>query len=123
MPYVQVTVTPNPIDLGTVPQPGAYDSPAVLKVHLAANCNHGGIVISITPLSLVGGGATLGLDRIFVKPPGAPDFLPMTAPIGIAPPGGPIVVDYVLKFRVETTWGDDPGQYAGTIVITCSAAP
>ena len=121
-PYISVTATPSPFDLGSVSEPGVFDSPSELKVHVAANCNQGGVVISATPLARPGGGE-IPLQRFFVKVPATGQFVAMTAPVIVAGPTGPAIFDVVLKFRVETVLPDIPGEYAGTITITCAAAP
>ena len=122
VPYVLVSVTPKELDLGTVPQPGVYDSPAALTVRVAANCAHGGLAASATPLTRAEGGA-IGTDRIFIKLPAAGDYVPMTHPVVVTGPMMPGVFDVVLKFRVETILTDAPGEYVGTLVFTCAAGP
>ena len=120
--YVNMTVTPDKLDLGSVPQPGTYDSPSELKVHVTANCVHVGVVASATALTRAGGGS-IGPERVFVKRPSTGSYVPMTGPVNITGPMNPGVVDVLLKFRVQTTLADAPGDYAGTITITCAAAP
>jgi len=120
--YVNVTVTPATLDLGSVPQPGTYDSASELKVHVTANCVHGGVVASVTALERAGGG-TIGPERVFVKLPATDNYVAMTNPVAVTGPMNPGVFDVVLKFRVETTWADDPGEYTGTLTITCAGAP
>ncbi|GAI21941.1 unnamed protein product, partial [marine sediment metagenome] len=48
--YISISVTPKELDLGSVPQPGLYDSPAILTLQVEANCPHGGVVVHATPL-------------------------------------------------------------------------
>jgi hypothetical protein len=117
-----MNVTPDRLDLGSVPQAGAYDSPAELKVHVTANCVHAGVVASLTPLDRAEGGR-IGPERVFVRLPRTGNYMPMTNPVAITGPMNPGVFDVILKFRVETTMADGPGDYAGTITITCAAAP
>jgi hypothetical protein len=121
--YVNFSVTPSSLNLGSVPQPGAYDSPAELKVHVTANCVHGGIVASMTPLTRTHGDGSIGNDRVFIMLPGTGKYVPMIAPVIVTGPMNPGIFDVILKFRVETTWADGADDYAGTITITCSAAP
>ena len=120
--YVNFSVAPNNLDLGSVTHPGAYDSPAELKVHVTANCAHAGVVASATPLTRAGGGS-IGTDRVFIRLPGTGNYVPMIAPVVVTGPMNPGIFDVILKFRVQTTLADDPGDYVGTITITCSAAP
>ena len=120
--YVSATVSPAALDLGSVPQPGSYDSPSELKVHVTANCIHGGVVASVTPLTRTGGGS-IAPERVFVKLPATGNYVPMTNPVAVTGPMNPGVFDVILKFRLETTLADVAGEYAGTITITCSAAP
>lgn len=119
---VTVTATPAALNLGTTAGVGQYDSAAELKVHVAANCLHGGIIASVTPLTR-SAGSVIGPERVFVRLPLTGAYVPMTHPLDLTGPMNPGVFDVILKFRVETTWGDDPGQYAGTMTITCSVAP
>lgn len=121
-PYVEVTVSPASLDLGTVPAIGPYDSPATLTVHVAANCNHGPVVASMMPLTAPGG-VSLPLERVFVKRPVTNDYVAMIAPVVLSAPHVPGQYDLKLYFRVETTFGDPPGQYSGTLVLTCAPLP
>ena len=120
--YLSVTVTPSELDLGTVPQPGVYDSPSELKVHVTANCTHGGVVASVTPLVRAGGG-TLDPERVSVKLPGTGNYVPMTNPVPVTGPMDPGVFDVILKFRLTTDFQVLAGTYTGTITITCAGAP
>jgi len=120
--YVEISVTPEELDLGSVPQPGAYDSPAELTVHVAANCVHGGVVATATPLKL-SEGIEIPLERFFVKIPATGQYVPMTAPVVITGPMMPGVFDVVLKFRVETRLENPPGTYTGTLTFTLAAGP
>ena len=121
--YVNASVTPDKLDLGSVPQPGTYNSPSELKVHVTANCVHVGVVASMTALERAGGGGSIGRERVFVKLPTTGNYVPMTGPVAVTGPMNPGVVDVILKFRVKTALADPPGDYAGTITITCALAP
>lgn len=120
--YVSISVSPQQLDLGTVPEPGVFDSPATLTVHVAANCAHGGVVISMADPLDGPGDATIPLNRIWVKLPTGP-FVPLTEPVVVTGPMNPGVVDVLIKFRVETDLGNPPGTYLGTLVVTCGVAP
>jgi hypothetical protein len=115
--YIELTATPTALDLGQVPKPGTYDSPAVLSLHLAANCNHGNVVISATQFESAEGGV-IPPSRILVKLPDTGQFVPMNYPIPVAPPAGPGVCDFQLSFRVATLQTDPAGTYTGTFQLT-----
>jgi len=118
---ISVSAIPDPLDLGDIPQPGAYDSPAALAVHLAANCAHGGVVISTTPFQSAQGGV-IPKSRIFVKPPGGGQFVPLTNPVPVTSPAGPGVRDFQLQFRIETEVTDPAGTYTGTFQLITAGA-
>jgi len=115
--YVNISVSPEELDLGSVPQPGAYVSPSELKVHVTANCAHGGVMATATPLKL-SEGIEIPLERFFVRIPATGQFVPMVQPVLITGPMNPGVFDLVLKFRVETLLEDPAGNYTGTITFT-----
>ena len=121
-PYISVSATPASLDLGTVPQPGTYDSPAELKVHVTANCIHGGVMVAVTPLVRAEGGS-IGPAQVFLRLPSTGTYISMSSAVAVTGPAGPGIFDFVLKFRVVTTLADAAGEYAGTLTITCSAAP
>ncbi|MEX0776384.1 MAG: hypothetical protein WD042_11825 [Phycisphaeraceae bacterium] len=115
--YVQVTATPETLDLGTAPGQGDFDSPSELTVKVAANCATGGVVASVSALQMTGGGS-IGPERVFVKLPLTGNYVAMTNPVVVTPPTNPGTFNIVLKFRVQTTIADAPGQYVGTVTIT-----
>ena len=68
-PFVNVSTTPDKLDLGTVSLfMDTYDVPAALTVNVDANCMHGPIMISTTKLKRRQGGS-ISPERIFVKAP------------------------------------------------------
>jgi hypothetical protein len=117
--YFCISVTPHELDLGNVPHPGLYDSPAILTVHVAADCEHGGVVASATPLQHPEG--TIPPERIFVRILPTGGYVSMDAPVVITGPAGPGVFDVELKFRLETVFEDPAGTYTGTFTFTCNA--
>jgi len=121
--YVQVSASPANLDLGNVPHPGTYDSAAKLKVHVVANCVHGGIAASVTALARTGGGGSIGPERIFVKVPATGNYVAMKNPVPLTGPMNPGVFDVILKFRVKTELQDPVGTYTGTMTITYAPAP
>ncbi len=118
LPYVHVSASPEALDLGTVPQPGVFNSPATLTVHVAANIAHGGVVISMTAPLTGPGGATIPLNRIWLKLPLTGQYVALTAPVALTGPMNPGVIDIPIKFRVETVLQNPAGEYTGTITLT-----
>lgn len=121
-PYVSISVTPQSFDLGNVPQPGLYDSPAAMMLRIEANCPHGGVFANATPLVLSNGGS-IGPDRIFVRIPATGGYLPLDSLVNVTGPLGPGAFDIVLNFRVITEINNQAGTYSGTIVFTCGGCP
>jgi len=115
--YISVSITPKEIDLGAVPQPGLYDSPAILTLHVEANCPHGGVVVHATPLVCPKARPILP-DRILVRVPETGEYVPMRDPVNITGPMGPGVFDLALNFRVVTDLDNTPGKYTGMFVFT-----
>lgn len=115
--YISVSITPKELDLGAVPQPGLYDSPAILRLHVEANCPHGGVVVHATPLVCPKAPPILP-DRIFVRIPETGEYVPMKGPVNVTGRMGPGVFDFELTFRVNTELQDRPGRYTGMFVFT-----
>jgi len=122
-PFAQISVSTDSLDLGTVPHPGVFDSPAVLTVHVAANISHGGVMILMADPLEGPGGAKIPLNRTWVKLPTGGQFVDLTAQVAVTGPMNPGVFDVPLKFRVETDFGNLPGTYSGTLVVTLGVAP
>jgi len=118
---INLSAIPSPLDLGDIPQPGTYDSPTALAVHFAANCSHGGVVISTTPFQSAAGGV-IPKSRIFVKLPATGQFVPMTNPVPVSSPAGPGVRDFQLQFRIETEVTDPAGTYTGAFQLITQGA-
>lgn len=124
-PYVEITVTPETLDLGSVPQPGIYDSDATLTVSMSSNVKTDGVVISATPL-VRAEGSEIPLERFYVKKlkkGGA--FVPLTEPVMVIGPKKPGEREHTvrLKFRVVTDLDNPAGEYTGTLVVTVSVPP
>ena len=115
--YISISVTPKELDLGAVPQPGLYDSPAILTLHVEANCPHGGVVVHATPLESPESGF-IPPERILVRVPETGEYVPMRDPVNITGPMGPGVFDLALNFRVVTDLDNAPGKYTGMFVFT-----
>jgi hypothetical protein len=121
-PYVSVSLSDDKLDLGTVSRPGVYDSSATITIHVAANIAHGGVIVSMAAPLDGPGNATIPLNRISVKRLNG-SFTPLTAPVSVTGPMNPGIADVPINLRVETDYGNPPGTYLGTIVVTCGVAP
>jgi len=119
--YVELTASPIPLDLGAVGRPGTYDSTAVMSLHLAANCAHGGVVISTTGCQL-DPDHVIPPERIFVKVPATGDYVALTHPVHVTPPAGPGIHDFQLSFRVQTEPTDRAGLYRGSFDLITEGA-
>ena len=116
-PFVNVSATPDELDLGTASLfADSYDVPAALTVKVEANCLHGPIMISMTKLKRRQGGS-ISPERLFVKTPATNGFVPMARPVAISKPtiGSH---EIVLDFRVDAQFLDPAGEYTGTLMLT-----
>lgn len=117
-PFISLSVTPDILDLGTLPfLSNIYDSPAKLTVKVASNCYHGPIVVSMTGLKHNNIGGTITPDRILIKGPATSGFVPMARPVAVSEPTTGSH-DILLKFKVENKFRDIAGKYTGTIIFT-----
>ena len=116
-PFVNVSATPDELDLGTASLfADSYDVPAALTVKVDSNCLHGPIMISTTKLKRRQGGS-ISPDRIFVKSPATGGFVTMARPVAISKPtiGSH---EIVLDFRVNARFLDPAGEYTGKLMLT-----
>jgi len=116
-PFVNVSATPDSIDLGTASLfTNTFDVPAALTVKVDANCFHGPIMISATKLKHSRGNSILP-ERIFVKSPATSGFVAMAKPVAISKPtmGSHKIV---LDLRVEADLLYPAGEYSGTLILT-----
>lgn len=118
IPFTSVSVTPDILDLGTLPfLTQTYDPTATLKVKVKSNCSHGPIVISMTGLKHQNG-MTITSDRIYIKGPATDGFVSMARPVAISKPATGSH-DILLNFRVKNNKFEGiAGKYTGTIVLT-----
>ncbi|MHC4679300.1 MAG: hypothetical protein ACYTEK_11430, partial [Planctomycetota bacterium] len=65
-PFINVTTTPEQLDLGMARFMGPHEVKGALTVKVDANCLHGPIYVSTTPLKQQNGGS-IGPERIFVR--------------------------------------------------------
>ena len=118
-PFVNVSTTPDQLDLGTASLfTDTLDVPSALTVRVDSNCMHGPIMISTTKLKHRQGGS-ISPERIFVNAPATDGFVAMSSPVVISKPkmGSHKIV---LDLRVETRQiGLYPaGEYTGTLMLT-----
>jgi len=120
-PFVSLSVTPDKLDLGTIPYGDIYDPPAVLTVKVRSNCRHGRILVSSTNLKN-DVGVSIPPKRIFIKAPATGGFVPMTKPVAISKTmkGSH---DIELNFRVQSDSQDLAGKYTGTLIFTIMPPP
>lgn len=116
-PFVNVSTTPDVLDLGTASLfTDSLEVPGALTVKVDSNCFHGPIMISTTKLKRRRGGS-ISPERIFVKTPATGGFVSMARPVAISKStDGPHTI--VLDLRVETNFLDPAGEYTGTITLT-----
>lgn len=117
-PYVSVSVSTTDLHLGTIQQPGPYDSPATLTVQVEANIPHGGLMAQAGPLQGPKGWL-IPPERLFVRIPETGQYVSMKGPVDITGPMGPGRFEFPVMFRMQTDWGDPAGTYTGTCVFTC----
>jgi hypothetical protein len=116
-PFVNVSATPDSIDLGTASLfTNTFEVPAALTVKVDANCFHGPIMISATKLKHRQG-SSISPEHIFVKSPATSGFVAMAKPVAISKPtiGSHKIV---LDLRVEAELLYPAGEYAGTLMLT-----
>ena len=114
--FVNITTSPDRLNLGTTTFPGIHDLPEALTVEVESNCLHGSIVISSTKLTRRGGGVIMP-ERISVQSPATVGYVKMSKPVAISKPteGSHKIV---LDFRVQSDMIDLAGKYTGTFTFT-----
>ena len=115
-PFINVSTSPDRLDLGTASFAGAHNVPRALTVQVDSNCLHGPITISATTLrhDL---GVSIPPERIFVRSKETRGFVPMNRPVRIsAPTSGSHRI--VLDLRVQTGFKNLAGNYRGTFMVT-----
>lgn len=116
-PFIRVETTPDELDLGTaVFFDGVHEALGALKVEVEANCWHGPILISTTPLKRLGGGVIEPAD-IFVRTSRIGHYVSLKKPVVILPTalGSENVV---LDFKVHGGLNKPSGHYNGMITLT-----
>jgi hypothetical protein len=123
-PFVSVTVSGEPLNLGSVPGPGMHQARSQMTAHVVANCpyhieasftglRHGGKVIAPQHLSVAVNGKEMpiGSGRVTIAQSGVP-----------TPPGGQDVpVDLQVGFMGAPIY--PAGRYLGTLVLTIMVGP
>lgn len=115
-PFIHVTTRPDRLDLGTTPLMGSLELKAALTVDVEANCLHGPIYLSATPLNRRNGGS-IGPERISVRTGATNGYVAMNKPVAISKPtkGSHKVV---LDVKVEPPAGFPAGEYNGVFTFT-----
>jgi len=114
-PFISVTTRPDRLDLGTAPLMGSLELRAALTVEVEANCAHGPILLSATPLNRRSGGS-IGTDRIAVRTAATDGYVAMNRPVAISKPANGshrIVVDV----KVDAPAGYPAGDYNGVFTF------
>ncbi|MFH1717890.1 MAG: hypothetical protein ABIF19_11100 [Planctomycetota bacterium] len=115
-PFVNVTTTPDELNLGTVPFFGMLDKPAAFTVKVESNCAYGSIMMAATSLKH-SSGASIAAKRIFVQTWATEGYISMDRPVVISKPqegSNDIVVD----IKVQTDMKDFAGKYSGSFTFT-----
>ncbi len=115
-PFLNISTSPDELNLGTVLFPGIHDSDAELTVHVESNCLHGSILVSTTGLKRAAGGF-VPPKRISIEAPVTGGFVTMARPVVISNPE-PGSHNIALNFRVETGFQDHQGKYTGHLTFT-----
>ena len=116
-PFVNISTTPDKIDLGTVPLFGnVFEAPGALTINVESNCMHGPIMISATKLNRPQGGS-ISPDNIFVRTLATGGYVAMARPVAISEPtkGSHKIV---LDLRVQAQFLYPAGEYSGTLMLT-----
>ncbi|UCC96734.1 MAG: hypothetical protein JSW66_12920 [Phycisphaerales bacterium] len=114
-PFINVTTTPDRLDLGTAPFMGPHEVKAALTVEVDANCVHGPIYLSTTPLSRRNGGS-IEPERVFVRTEATNGFVAIKRPVAISQTAkGSHKI--VLDVRVDTPDGAPAGEYSGVFSL------
>ncbi len=116
-PFINVTTTPKEVDLGTGFM-GDHEVKAAVTVAVEANCVHGPIYLSVTPLNRKNG-SSIEPDRVSVRTAATDGYVAMKKPVAISQTtkgSHKVVVDV----KVDTPAGYEAGKYEGvfTFMIT-----
>ena len=115
--FVRIKTSSDELDLGTaIFFGGVHEVQGALKVEVEANCWHGPILISTTPLKRIRGGVIKPED-IFVRTSRVGHYVPLHQPVMILPTelgSGEVVLD----FKVHGDLSKPSGSYKGVITLT-----
>jgi hypothetical protein len=114
-PYFYVTTTPERLDLGTALMAGSLELKSALTVEVEANCAHGPIYLSATPLNRRSGGS-IETEQISVRTAATNGYVAMKRPVALSKPANGshrIVVDV----KVDATAGYPAGEYSGVFTL------
>ncbi len=125
-PFVSVTVTRDPLDLGEAVGPGLHQLTSRLKAHVVANCPYH-IEASFTGLRNGTGGKAILPQHLSVAingketPVGTGRVTIVTSNRPTGPGGEDVPVDLQVGFLGVPTY--PAGQYRGALVLTVMAGP
>ncbi|MEJ2703744.1 MAG: hypothetical protein P8Z79_15015 [Sedimentisphaerales bacterium] len=117
VPFVSVSASPDELDLGAANFfAGVHEVRGAMTVDVEANCWHGPVYLSITPLKRPGGGLIEPAD-IFVRAPKMGQYVSLKKPVVVVPTSvGPRKV--VLDFKVHAGVDNPAGHYTGVVTLT-----
>jgi hypothetical protein len=116
-PFLNISTTPESLDLGTAPLAGPLQVDAAFTVKVDTNCALGPIYVSATALKHLSG-ATIEPQNIFVRTSATQGFIAIDKPVAISQPAvGPnkIVVDVKVLTKVLGPAGDYSGVFTFTV--------
>jgi hypothetical protein len=115
--FVRIKTSSDELDLGTaIFFDGIHEVQGALKVEVEANCWHGPILISTTPLKRTMGGIIKPED-IFVRTSRGGHYVPLHKPVVILPTALGSE-DVVLDFKVHGDLSKPSGSYKGVVTLT-----
>jgi hypothetical protein len=115
-PFLNVSTTPESLDLGTAPFTGPLQVDAAFTVKVDTNYALGPIYVSSTPLKHASG-ATIEPQNILVRTSATQGFIAMDKPVAISQPAiGPNKI--VVDVKVLTKVLGPAGEYSGVFMFT-----
>jgi len=122
-PYIDIRVTPDEVDLGTITSFRDIRESEPVKVRVAANIPHNGIIVSGEPLKQEGGSMEIPLSRIYVRRLPSGTYRSLTTPFYLTAQLPPGIFEFEILIKVHASTAETPGTYRGTITLTAGLAP